>query len=102
MQQNYFPPAQPQAAPAWKPKNGLGTSSLVLGTSAMTAAFCSPVSGDGVGVAFMLGVLGVVFGCIGITKARSGAATNMASAIAGLVLSPASVLVAAAAPAVIG
>lgn len=88
-------PPQPQFPPApqtGKPKNGMGTSSLVIGVAACTAAFCSPAGNAGVAV--VLAVLGLVFGCIGISRAKTGVATNTASAIAGVVTSPAAVVIA--------
>lgn len=99
-QQNYLQP-HPQMWQA-QAKNGMGTSSLVIGVAAVTAALCSPPGAAGLGLAIVLGVLGTVFGCIGISRARSGIATNRASAIAGVVTSPASIVVAMIAPSVAG
>lgn len=90
-------PPQPQfqpAPPMGKPKNGFGTSSLVIGVAACTAAFCSPPGEGGWGASVVLGIIGLIFGCIGISKAKAGSATNLASAIAGVVTSPAAVVIA--------
>ena len=62
-----------------QPSNGLGTAGLVLGIIAVV--FCW-VPWLGV----LLGVLTVIFGGVGIKKAKEGIATNRGSAIAGLVM----------------
>ena len=92
MHQNYAP-HQPVYQQQWKPRNGFGTSSLVLGVAAATAALCSPPVGQGITLSLILGVLGVVFGYIGIQKAKAGSATNLLSAIAGVTVSPAAFVI---------
>lgn len=77
MQQNYAP-QQPMPQQRWKPKNGFGTTGLVLGVAGLVCLF-SEYSGN----ALLAGVVGVVFGILGISRARSGEATNLGSAIAG-------------------
>lgn len=90
---SYGLPERPQQAPIPprppfpQPKNGMGTSALVIGVSACTAAVCSPIGAGGSGAAILAGVIGTVFGCIGISRANEGVASNRASAIAGLVTS---------------
>lgn len=93
----YYNPPQPpfpSAPPVNRPRNGMGTSSLVIGVAACTAAFCSPPGEGAWGASVVLGILGLIFGCIGISRAKVGRATNLASAIAGVVTSPAAVVIA--------
>lgn len=76
-----------------RPKNGFGTASLVHGVAAATAALTSPPTGQGITLSLILGILGIVFGCIGIQKAKAGYATNLPSAISGVAISPAAFLI---------
>ena len=73
--------APPPSAPA--PKNGFGTTALVLG---ILGALFSFIPFIGV-VAWPLVILGLIFGIIGFLRSRSGKATNGGVAIAGAVLS---------------
>jgi hypothetical protein len=75
-----WPPPQPPAA---APKNGLGTTALVLG---IIGALFSFIPFVGV-IAWPLVILGLIFGIIGFFRARSGKANNRGVAIAGTVLS---------------
>lgn len=89
------PQAQFQPAPPIrKPKNGFGTSLLVIGVAACIATVCSPNASPGEGLAMLLGILGVVFGSLGIHSANGRMATNKASAVAGLVTSIAAPVIA--------
>lgn len=76
---------QPPAPVLRAPKNGMGTSALVIGVAACTAVVSTSGAEHGAGSGFVLGVLGIIFGCIGISRANAHIATNKASAIAGLV-----------------
>lgn len=75
--------APAQGYPGWGgvpplPSNGMGVASLVLGIIA-SAAFCLwPV-------AIVLGILAVIFGAIGRSKANRGEATNGGQALAGVI-----------------
>ena len=85
------PPSQApasQAPPGWTPpasyaggrrSNGMGVAALVLGIVALFLSWI-PVLGLG------LAVLAVIFGILGLSKARRGLADNRGMAIAGLVL----------------
>ncbi|MEI7030773.1 DUF4190 domain-containing protein [Streptomyces pratensis] len=64
-------------APA--PSNGLGTAAMVLGIVSVVG-FCL------YGVNILLGILALVFGIIGLGRAKRGEATNRGMAIAGIVL----------------
>ena len=83
-------PSYPSSAPAWPspvtspttvspfgvpapPRNGMGMAALVLG-------LCSIACG------WVLGLLAIIFGAIGIARANRGEATNKGQATAGLVL----------------
>lgn len=71
------PPVVPQP-----PKNGLGTAGFVLGLLAALFALI-PIVGV---IAWPLAILGLVFGIVGIGRARRGAATNKGLSVAGTVL----------------
>jgi hypothetical protein len=75
----YMPPPQP-AAPA---RNGFGTTALVLGIIGALFAFI-PIIGV---IAWPMVILGLIFGVLGIQRARKGQATNQGIAIAGTALS---------------
>ncbi|MCF8527611.1 MAG: DUF4190 domain-containing protein [Candidatus Nanopelagicales bacterium] len=64
----------PQGATA-APQNGMGTAALVLGILGIIG--CIPIIG---------GILAIIFGKIGMTKADQGLANNRGSAKAGFVL----------------
>ena len=73
------PPAHPLPQ---LPKNGLGTAGFVLGL--LSALFAMiPIIGV---IAWPMAILGLVFGIIGISRAKQGTATNKGLAIAGTVL----------------
>lgn len=74
-----YPP--PQQAPI--PKNGLGTTALVLGILAILLAFV-PILGF---IAYPLAILGIIFGLIAVGRARKRIATNRGVSVAGLVTS---------------
>ncbi|PCG86175.1 hypothetical protein CIB93_10625 [Streptomyces sp. WZ.A104] len=86
------PPAQPYggypghgaygAGPAgWAPapSNGLGTAAMVLGIVSVVG-FCL------YGINIILGILALIFGIIGLGRAKRGEATNRGMAIAGIIL----------------
>ncbi|WP_393077639.1 DUF4190 domain-containing protein [Streptomyces sp. LN704] len=66
-------PAMPLA-----PSNGMGTAGLVVGIISAVVFCLWPV-------AFVLGVLGVIFGVVGRRRARRGEATNPGQALAGII-----------------
>lgn len=79
MQQNYGQAPMPPRPPHyWKPKNGFGTTGLVLGVAGVVCLF-SEYAGN----ALLAGIVGIIFGILGIGRARSHEATNLGSAIAG-------------------
>lgn len=65
------------------PKNGLGTTALVLGIVGVLFAMI-PIVGV---IAWPMVILGLIFGLIGIQRVRSGSANNKGVTIAGTVLS---------------
>jgi drug/metabolite transporter (DMT)-like permease len=75
--QPLYGPPQPQ------PRNGLGTTALVLGIVGLALAWI-PIIGY---VALILGIVGVVLGAVGYRKTRKGQADNPKVAIWGTVLS---------------
>ncbi|MGK5530075.1 DUF4190 domain-containing protein, partial [Streptomyces sp. URMC 129] len=62
------------------PRNGLGTAALVLGIVAATLCWTFVFSV----VALLPGVLALIFGVIGVRRARRGTATNRGVALGGL------------------
>jgi hypothetical protein len=72
-------PALPPPAAPQPPSNGMGVTGLVTGIVGACLAWV-PIFG------FILGVLGIVFGGIGLYYASQGRAANKGTAIAGLVL----------------
>ncbi|WP_326596265.1 DUF4190 domain-containing protein [Streptomyces sp. NBC_01803] len=85
--QPYGHPAYPHAHPSpWPapspapPRDGPGTSALVLGVIAATLCWTFVLSV----VTLIIGALAVIFGVIGVRRARRGAATNRAVALGGL------------------
>ncbi|MFF1285687.1 DUF4190 domain-containing protein [Streptomyces sp. NPDC058299] len=71
------------------PNNGMGTASLVLGIIAAAGFLLWPV-------ALVLGVLAVIFGAVGRSKARHGEATNPGVALAGIICGAAGIVLVAA------
>ncbi|MFJ7060362.1 DUF4190 domain-containing protein [Streptomyces griseobrunneus] len=61
-----------------QPSNGLGTAALVLGIISVVG-FCM------YGVNIILGILALIFGIIGLGRAKRGEATNRGMAIAGII-----------------
>ncbi|GAA2813039.1 hypothetical protein [Saccharopolyspora taberi] len=78
MTQFAYPPP-----PAAGPRNGFGTTALVLGIIGLVFSFV-PVVGV---VAWPLVVLGLIFGILGTNRAGRGEATNKGAAIAGIATS---------------
>lgn len=77
-----LPPYTGAVAPR-APRNGFGTTALVLGIVGALFAFI-PIIGM---IAWPLVILGLIFGLLGIARARSGTADNRGVAISGTVLS---------------
>ncbi|WP_243762394.1 DUF4190 domain-containing protein [Streptomyces sp. Tu 3180] len=67
------------------PSNGLGVTGLVLGIISATVFCLWPV-------AILLGVLGVIFGAVGRSKATRGEATNPGQALAGIICGAAGIV----------
>jgi hypothetical protein len=65
--------------PYVQPRNGLGTAALVLGIIG-AVVFLVPF------LAWILGVLSLIFGCIGMSRVNRNIATNGGAAVAGIVL----------------
>ena len=63
----------PSAPTSMVPRNGMGTAALVLG---ILSFLCG----------WILGLLAIIFGAIGIARANRGEATNKGMAVAGLIL----------------
>ncbi|WP_424570155.1 DUF4190 domain-containing protein [Streptomyces sp. CH-036] len=96
------PPAQPyggypgygayRAGPAaWgpAPNNGLGTAAMVIGIISVVG-FCL------YGLNIILGILALIFGIIGLGRAKRGEATNRGMALAGVILGSVGIVVGAA------
>lgn len=96
MQQNFrsmpMPPS-PQAPHYWKPKNGFGTTGLVLGVVSLVEGI-----GANPGPALVAAIVGLIFGILGITRASRRVATNLASAIAGTACSGIAIVMSIANP----
>lgn len=75
--------------PQIAPRNGFGTTALVLGITGAGFALV-PVVGV---IAWPLVILGLIFGVLGIQRARTGAATNKGAAIAGTATSAIGLLI---------
>lgn len=69
-----------QGMPAAAPKNGMGTTALVLGIIGILLAWIPIIGFFG----FILGALAVVFGIIGVVRSHKGTATNMVISYVGL------------------
>ncbi|RRR96432.1 DUF4190 domain-containing protein [Glycomyces terrestris] len=67
---------------AQQERNGLGKAALVLGIIAVALSFVPGLNA----FSWPLGVLAIIFGAIGWSRANKGQATNRNAAIAGLVL----------------
>ncbi|KUL40320.1 DUF4190 domain-containing protein [Streptomyces regalis] len=79
-----YPAGYPQApgyAMPLQPSNGMGTTGLVLGIIGVVCSLTFFLWFFGV----VLGILGIIFGAIGRSKAGRGEATNKGAATAGLV-----------------
>jgi hypothetical protein len=63
------------------PRNGLGIAGLVLGLCGLVVGLI-PIFGFG---AILLGIIGFVLGAVGLTRARRGVATNLKTAVTGVV-----------------
>ena len=79
------PPGMPRAGEAVAPTNGLATASLVLGILSLVLFFTFVI-------AWVLAILAIVFGGIGMSRAHQGA-PNRSMAMAGLVLGIAGIVV---------
>lgn len=88
-QQHYGPQGNFAVSPPPAPKNGLGTTALVLGIVGLLLAWL-PFIGF---IGFVLGALGLVLGLIGWSRTRKGQATNRGPAIAGVILSVIAIVV---------
>lgn len=74
-------------APA--PNNGLGTAAMVIGIISVVG-FCM------YGVNIILGILALIFGIIGLGRAKRGEATNRGMVLAGVILGPVGIVIGAA------
>ncbi|MFL4907369.1 DUF4190 domain-containing protein [Streptomyces sp. MMS24-I2-30] len=88
------PPAAGPGSYGWPgmqppPSNGLGTAGLVLGILSAIGFCMWPV-------AFVLGVLAVIFGGIGRGRVRRGEATNPGQALAAIICGSAGIVLALA------
>ena len=77
-----YPPSYYAAA---HPRNGLGTAALVLGI--IGAALFWTIS-----LPFILGILAIIFGAVGLGRVRRGVANNRGVAMTGLILGIVAVL----------
>ncbi len=77
-----YPPPPPGygGAPQQQKKNGMGIAALVLGILSLALVIFGGFPG------VILGVLAIIFGAVGMSRAKKGRATNRGMAIAGLVL----------------
>jgi hypothetical protein len=82
------PPPPPPAPPAAQPTNGMAVASLVLGILSLLLFFT-------VVPPFILGALAVIFGALGLSKAKQGA-PNKGLALAGLICGGVGILAAIA------
>ena len=73
-----------------QPKNGMGTTALVLGILALIASFIPLLS---LFTAVPLGLLGIIFAIVGFTRIAKGVATNKGATTVGLILSAIAVIV---------
>jgi hypothetical protein len=82
------PPPPPPAPPAIQPTNGMAVASLVLGILSLLLFFT-------IVPPFILGALAVIFGALGLSKAKQGA-PNKGLAVAGLICGGVGILAAIA------
>ena len=75
-------PPQYGGVPPQGPKNGMGTTALVLGIVGLITSWIPYVACFG----WVMCILAIIFGGIGIARANKGEATNKGMATAGLVL----------------
>lgn len=88
-QAGYSPESQPMPGPAEpstqpylvKPRNGAGVAALVLGLLGLVLAILVLPAPLGA----LLGLLALIFGIIGISRAGRGEATNRGQAVTGLI-----------------
>ena len=88
-QAGYGPESQPMPGPAEpstqpylvKPRNGAGVAALVLGLLGLVLAILVLPAPLGA----LLGLLALIFGIIGISRAGRGEATNRGQAVTGLI-----------------
>jgi hypothetical protein len=85
-QQMPYAPAPPM--PPQQPKNGLGTTALILGIVGVVLAFFY--------VGGFLGLLALIFGIIGMGKVKKGEANNKGVALTGVILGVVAMLIAIA------
>ncbi|MGH3344291.1 MAG: DUF4190 domain-containing protein [Carbonactinosporaceae bacterium] len=81
----YYPPPPTYPPPA-RARNGMGTAALVLAILALLVSWF-------LGAGILLGVLGLIFGFIGLGRLRRGDASNQGVTVAGLVLSGLAILI---------
>lgn len=82
------PPPPPPAPPAIQPTNGMAVASLVVGILSLLLFFT-------IVPPFILGALAVIFGALGLSKAKQGA-PNKGLAVAGLICGGVGILAAIA------
>jgi hypothetical protein len=75
--------------PGGQPSNGLGTAALVLGIISVVSGIIPFLFW----LAWILGILAVIFGAIGRGKAKRGEATNAGAALGGLITGIAGIVV---------
>lgn len=71
-----YPAPYPPSGAA--PRNGMGTAGLVLGIIGVVLCWSPP--------GFILGILAVIFGGVGLGRSKRGEATNRGAAMAALIL----------------
>ncbi|MFD7663842.1 DUF4190 domain-containing protein [Streptomyces sp. NPDC059788] len=87
---HWAPPAmEPFMAP--RPRNGMGITALVLGIVGVALGLLVILFW----LSWLPALLAVIFGCIGVSQARKGLATNRAMALAGAILGGVGLLIAA-------
>lgn len=91
------PPPQEYGAPSGAPaRNGLGIAALVLGLAGLLFAVLFFPLG------FVLAVVGIILGIIGMRRASRGEATNRGMALSGVILSIVALLISIALGAFVG
>jgi len=71
-----YPYASAPGSMGGPPRNGMGVAALVLGILSLVSYCFGPI----------LGLLAIIFGGVGISRANQGSATNKGMATAGLVM----------------